>query len=365
MQALLMFLVVNGFILVLCSLIAISSYFLKQSGRVRLFINENESGEADCGMTLFEALAEKNVFLPAACGGKGTCGRCLVKCPQGGGPLTPMERILLDEVSLVGGFRLACQIKVREDLKVELPPELLIAKKFTVRLEKADYVGEGIRVLQFSILNNQLLEFKSGQYVQVYRQLPHERIVRAYSISSDAEMKTGFSLDVQLVSGGLMSTWLHQIEPGTELEISGPYGEMALEDEGHSSPVILVAGGVGMAPMRSIIAQLSRRPSPPPVWLFWGTRHRAHLYAESELEKLKQQKSDWFRFFPALSGDLIEEGWTGDRGFIHSTIQRHLPEMPDAQAFICGPGPMMKAVTQVLEEKGLKTNRIKADPFDF
>ncbi len=365
MQALLMFLVVNGFILVLCSLIAISSYFLKQSGRVLLFINENEAGEADCGMTLFEVLAQKDVYLPAACGGKGTCGRCLVKCRQGGGPLTPMERILLDEASLAGGFRLACQIKVREDLKVELPPELLTAKKFAVRLEKAEFAGEGIRVLQFYILNNQLIEFKSGQYVQVYRQLPHERIVRAYSISSDAKARNNFSLDIQYVAGGLMSTWLHQIEPGTELEISGPYGDMALEDESENSPVILVAGGVGLAPMRSLIAELSGRQSPPPVWLFWGTRHRARFYAEDELIKLTQENSGWFHFFPALSGDLIEEGWTGDRGFIHLSLQKHLPEMPTARAFICGPGPMMKAVTLVLEQKGLSPQRIKADPFDF
>ena len=363
MQALVTFLVVNAFILVLCGLIAVSTYFLKQTGMVKLRLNDDEPKETGRGQTLFEALAEKEIFLPAACGGKGTCGRCLVKCISGAGPITPMERILLDAETLAEGFRLACQVKVREDLQVKLPPELLAARKFTVRLEAAKIAGEGIRVLELKILNDQSLEFVPGQYVQVYRQLPHERVVRAYSISSDAADKTSLTLDVQFVPGGIMSTWLHQIEPGTEFEISGPYGDMAFESR--ENPLVLVAGGVGMAPMRAILHELVRQKNPPMTWLFLGARHRVHLYAEKELQELAEKHSNWFKFYPALSGDLIEEGWTGERGFIHVTLDEKLPEMPQAKAFICGPGPMMNAATEILVRKGVRPENIKADPFDF
>lgn len=365
MQTLAMFLAINGFIIVLCSLIALSSYLLRQSGKAKLQINDRPPEESECGQTLFTALAEKDIYLPAACGGKGTCGRCLVKCLQGGGPIGPLERILLDSDQLRAGYRLACQVKIRGDLMVELPPELLAAKKFPVRVIENSQAGAGICIIKMKILNNQTIEFMPGQYVQVYRQLPHENIVRAYSLSSSADDGSEISLDVQLVPGGLMSPWLHRLEPGNELEISGPYGEMAMNAENFSNPVVLVAGGVGLAPMRSILKRLVGLPDPPQTWLFWGARHRVQLYAEAELHELVGRLQGRLKFIPALSGDLVEEGWLGERGLIHMVLERHLPDLPQACAFICGPGPMMTAVTEVLLKKELRPENIKADPFDF
>lgn len=365
MQFLTAFLMVNGFIFVLCSLIAISSYFLKQSGKVSLSINGSEKGEIDRGINLFDALSEKGIYLPAACGGKGTCGRCLVTCKMGAGPLTPMERILLDEKALLAGVRLACQVKIRENLTVELPPELLSAKKFLVKLESAEFSGDGIRVMKFSLENNETLDFMPGQYVQVFRQLPHERVVRAYSISSAAHVKDSFSLDIQFVAGGIMSGYLHRLAVGEQIEVSGPYGDMAFTNDISTNAIVLVAGGVGLAPIRSIVQSILLMPVKPKVYLFWGSRYRANLYAEDEFRKLSERCAEWFKFFPALSGALIEEGWTGEKGFIHQTVEKFLPASAGAKAFICGPGPMMTAVTEVLLAKGLAAEDIKADPFDF
>ncbi|MDN5280032.1 MAG: Na+-transporting NADH:ubiquinone oxidoreductase subunit [Clostridiales bacterium] len=365
MQFLTVFLMVNSFILVLCSLIAISSYFLKQSGKVKLRVNESDLEDVERGVTLFDALAENGIYLPAACGGKGTCGRCLVKCSEGGGPLTPMERLALSAQELDSGCRLACQIKIRESVVLKLPQELLSAKKYKARLVYGKYVGDGIRLMNFELEENQTLHFRPGQYVQVYRQLPHERIVRAYSISSPASQKKGFSLDVQFVAGGIMSGYLNRLPIGEELEISGPYGDMAFETDQSDSPVVLVAGGVGLAPIRSILYSIIEMPTPPKVYLFWGARYRVNLYAENELRELAETNSDWLLFIPALSGALIEEGWTGATGFIHEAVEASLPEMKDGRAFICGPGPMMDAVTEVLQKKGLRPDNIKADPFDF
>jgi Na+-transporting NADH:ubiquinone oxidoreductase subunit F len=359
------FLMVNSFIFVLCGLIAVSSYFLKQSGKVRLKINDQNTGEIERGQTVFAALTRNEIYLPAACGGKGTCGRCMVVCREGGGPLTPLERLLLKPEEIEQSLRLACQIKVRENLALELPNDLMAAKKFRVSLEAADFTGEGIRSLHFRILDEQQLDFQPGQYVQIYRQLPHEQVVRAYSLASNAGQKTSFSLDVQYVPGGIMSTWLHRLAEGTELEISGPYGDMAFNQNCSAKNIVLVAGGVGLAPIRSILYRLLEQESRPQVYLFWGARHRSHLYAEEELKNIARQHADWLHFFPALSGDLIEEGWTGARGFIHTAVEAELPELKNAQAFICGPALMMQAATEVLLKKGLAPDQIKADPFDF
>ncbi|MGM0601608.1 MAG: NADH:ubiquinone reductase (Na(+)-transporting) subunit F [Candidatus Rifleibacteriota bacterium] len=365
MEALTVFVVVNSFILVLCGLITVTSYFFKQTGEVALEINAEKKVEIERGQTLFDALTHNDIYLPAACGGKGTCGRCLLKCIEGAGPVTPMERILLSSEQLEDSYRLACQVKVRENLSVELPAELLAARKYQIRLESAEFTGEGIRTLKFKILNDDLLEFKSGQYVQLYRQLPHEQIVRAYSISSDCRQKSAFTLDIQYVAGGIMSTWLHRLEPGSVLEASGPYGDMFYEPDSYQCPVILVAGGVGLAPVKSILYEILAQKNKPDTWLFWGARHRVNLYAENELRAIAEKNKNWFHFYPALSGDLIEEGWIGNRGFVHETLAQNLPVLPDARAFLCGPAPMMDAVTNVLLNKGLTEEKIKSDPFDF
>ncbi|GAB4283686.1 MAG: NADH:ubiquinone reductase (Na(+)-transporting) subunit F [Candidatus Rifleibacteriota bacterium] len=365
MQFLTAFLMVNGFILVLCSLIVLSSRLLKQGGTAKLWINEREPVEVECGSSLFDALTETDIYLPAACGGKGTCGRCLVRCLQGGGPVTPMERLNLEKRFLEEGYRLACQVKVRTDIQIELPAEMLSARKFTAILRSAEFCGEGIRILNFELENNETLEFKPGQYVQVYLDLPHERVVRAYSISSPSFRKNGFSLDVQFVAGGIMSGYLHELEPEQRVEISGPYGDMAFTDSSNAEFLILVAGGVGLAPIRSILYGLLALEEKPQVYLFVGARHRANLYLEAELNKLAEENKDWLRYYPALSGDLIEEGWTGYKGFIHEIVKEKLPSIKRAKAFICGPAAMMNAVTEVLVEKGLAREDIKADPFDF
>ena len=363
MEALTVFIVVNSFIFLLCGLITVTSYFFKQAGEVELEINRDKKVDIERGQTLFDALTHNDIYLPAACGGKGTCGRCLLKCIKGAGPVTPMERILLSSEQLKNSYRLACQVKVREKLQVELPQELLAAQKYQIRLDSAEFTGEGIKTLKFKILNDASLDFKAGQYVQLYRQLPHEQIVRAYSISSDCRFKNSFSLDIQYVAGGIMSTWLHRIEPGKVLEASGPYGDMYYEPS--MEPVILVAGGVGLAPMKSILYRIMSAQEKPETWVFWGARHRVNLYAENELRLIAEKNKDWFHFYPALSGDLIEEGWLGNRGFVHETLEQNLPDLPEGRAFLCGPAPMMDAVTRVLLQKGLAEEKIKSDPFDF
>ncbi|NCB37616.1 MAG: 2Fe-2S iron-sulfur cluster binding domain-containing protein [Erysipelotrichia bacterium] len=364
MHIILAILLVNAFVLALCGLIAVAGRFLRQSGKVRVVVNGNDQQDADCGQKLFTTLAGCNVYLPAACGGKGTCGRCLVKVMGGGGPVTPMEKILLTSEQLVEMARLACQVKIRENIRVELPAELLSAKGFRAKLLSSVHAAEDIKTLNFALEDGQGLEFLPGQYLQVFHRLPWETAIRAYSISSPAHQKTCFSLDVQRVDEGLVSNFLHQLQPQQVVEFSGPFGEMALRESHREMPVILVAGGVGVAPMRSIVSQLRAWGFLKPVMFFHGARSRVNLVAEDYFRELEHTCKN-FSYFPALSNPMLEEGWVGQRGMIHLVIERILPEAAGAVCFVCGPAPMMQSVTKVLVAKGAASDRIFTDPFDF
>ncbi len=365
MQALLVILLINAFVLILCALVAVSGYLLRQTGEADMAVNRQEPRKVACGQSLLSALAETGAFLPAACGGKGTCGRCEVKIHSGGSSVTPMETILLAPERLQALARLACQVKVRQGIAVEVPESLLAAKLFRAGLLAASLVAEDIKTLRFSIEGDDELTFSPGQYVQVYYQTPWEKVMRAYSISSSARVKKSFSLDIQRISGGLVSTWLHQLQPGDVVEVSGPFGEMYLTDEQAKAPVILVGGGVGLAPLRSIVEKLSESGFEQPVWLFHGARSRKNLYCEEYFRELSRHHAA-FKYFPALSNPMLEDGWVGSRGMIHELLtEQDFVRAAEATAFVCGPGPMMQAVTKVLVAKGLPSDRILTDPFDF
>ncbi len=364
MQTLLVLFLVNVFVLLLCALVAISGQLLRQTGEVKLLINKNDERKASCGQSLLSALAEADIFLPAACGGKGTCGRCEVKVVAGGSAVTPLETLLLSPQQLQAMARLACQVKLRQNIEVELPQKMLSAKLFRARLKSAIMVAEDIKTLQFTIDDDEL-NFKPGQYIQVFYLMTWERILRAYSLSSPASSKKEFSLDVQRISGGLVSNYLYQLQPGSEIEVSGPFGDMLLCDEHLETPVILVAGGVGLAPLRSILEKLRELSFPQPVWLFHGVRSRKNLYCEEYFRELARNHSA-FQYLPALSNPMLEEGWVGSRGMIHELLERQQLARPaESVAFVCGPSPMMQAVTKVLVAKGLASDRILTDPFDF
>jgi Na+-transporting NADH:ubiquinone oxidoreductase subunit F len=367
MSYLLAILLINLFVLLLCSLLAIAGRLLQQSGRVLLKVNERES-EVDCGQTLLASMAQQGTFLPAACGGKGTCGRCQVKIEMGGGHPTALERLQLTPAQIAALMRLACQVRVREDIRVMVAAELMTARAYRARLLRSEPAGPDIRLLSFALDADQRLEFLPGQYMQVVFNQPWERVLRAYSISSAPSLQNEFSLDVQRIDGGLVSTYLHELQPGSVIEVTGPFGEMTLQPQHHETTLVLVAGGVGLAPIRSMIAQLQQHGFKSPVLLFHGARSRENLYFESYFRDLARNFAN-FCYFPALSQPMLEDGWTGQKGMIHQILELQLQSMPisepGAAAFICGPAPMMQAVTKVLVAKGLASDRIMTDPFDF
>ena len=366
-KTLIAILLINGFVLLLCSLLSLASRLLRQAGRVNLEVN-GQTEQCECGQPLLQALAPRQIFLPAACGGKGTCGRCEVKVLEGGGQQTPLELLQLAPEKIAALARLACQVRVREDLRVQVAATLLSARSYTVRLQETRQVAATIKTLTFALADDQQIDFLAGQYMQVAFQQPWEKVLRAYSLASPPQIRHSFSFDVQRVDGGLVSNYLHGLRPGATIEVAGPFGDMTLRPEHLDQPLILVAGGVGLAPMRSMLAHLEHEGFKAPVMLFQGARSRENLYYEEHYRNLART-CPRFRYFPALSQPLLEDGWTEARGMIHKLIEQQLPVVIPGKnapvAFICGPAPMLNAVQKVLVAKGLPSDRIFTDPFDF
>ncbi|MBR4330569.1 MAG: 2Fe-2S iron-sulfur cluster binding domain-containing protein [Candidatus Riflebacteria bacterium] len=359
------------FVLILCGFIVITGKLLGYSGKIDVSINQQTEFKAKRGLKLLEVLAENNVYLPAACGGKGNCGRCKIKVVTGGGYLTSLEKLCLSDKEQSDGFRLACQIKTRENIRINLPESMLLAHSFKAELIKIENPAFKIKTLHFKLEEGEKLEFKAGQYVQITRSLPWENVIRAYSISSSPDLKNEFSLDVQLIEGGIMSSYLHGLEIGAKLEFCGPFGDMSVDAENEeikNKTLILVAGGVGLAPMRSIVSSLINSGFKGNLVLLHGVRSRKNLYCEDEYKNLMKKHSE-FEYIPVLAEPLLEDGWVEKTGLVTEVLDEWLSSnkegLATAEAYLCGPSRMMEAASKLLINKGIAAEHIHSDPFSF
>lgn len=375
MNVLLTIVVVCCFVVFLCWLIVFAGKFFEQSGVVELSINNSKKYSLKRGERLLSALAECGIYLPAACGGKGNCGRCKVRILSGAGPVTSLEKVVLNGDELADNQRLACQVKLRENMELIVDENLLTAKSFKARLIETKNVAYKIKTLRFKLEDNEKLSFKAGQYVQVSLELPWERVTRAYSISSSPSLEDEFTLDVQLVDGGIMSSKLHRSKIGEVLDFTGPYGDMAADGD-IANNVILVAGGVGLAPMRSLVSFFIEKGCKNKIFLFYGVKSRKNLYCEDYYRTLEKQNGN-FRYIPVLSEPLLEDGWTGRTGLVTEILEKELANNNDladctgengrmsVEAYLCGPSAMLDAASFVLKEKGVSDEKIHCDPFSF
>ena len=355
-------------VILLCFIILLLEKILGFSGEVEVSVNSEKTFKAKRGLKLLPVLAENNIYLPAACGSKGNCGRCRLKVISGGGYPTALEKISLSEKDIKEGLRLACQVKIRENIILDIPKELLNARSFIAKLIEIKDLAYKIKGLRFKLEDGEKLNFEAGQYIQITKELPRERAVRAYSISSSPNIKDEFTLDIQLVDGGLMSSYLHSLKLDTIVSFCGSFGDMYVNSENKSDCYLLVAGGVGLAPMRSIISYLIENSSKSKIILFHGVRSKKYLYLENEYKKLQKDNSN-FEYYPVLSEPALEDGWIGKTGLVTQALEEYLNEKniisDSLQAYLCGPSKMMEVTTKLLLEKGIESSKIHSDPFSF
>lgn len=355
--------VVAGVLLGLTALLLIAERLLVNYGECQVSINAGERVlTTNGGGTLLATFYEQEIFIPSACGGKGSCGFCKVTVASGGGPVLPTETPYLTRREMRAGVRLACQVKVREDLVVEMPEEFLNVRLYQSTVGATRELTYDIKEIRLELEEPPEIEFRPGQYVQVQAPSPEGPVFRAYSISSPVSQRARVELVVRLVPGGIGSTYLHTRQPGDPVIFAGPFGDFHLSEDPEAE-VICVAGGCGIAPVRCIIHSLYERWPQRRCWFFFGCRGTRDVFYLKDFQALARQHPN-FRVVYALSDPLEPgESWDGETGFIHLSVDKYLKPGVKRQAFLCGPPPMIEAVTTVLKEKGLRDEDIFYDKF--
>ena len=353
----------SGLTVALAIWLMISERLLVDYGVCKLDINAGEKPlEVDGGRTLLSTLYANEIFIPSACGGKGSCGHCKITVTAGGGPVLPTETPYLARKEIRSNLRLACQVKIREDIYVRIPSDLLNVRMFTSTVESIVNLTHDIKEIRLRLEEPDQISHRPGQYVQVQAPSPEEPVFRAYSISSPVYEPNLVELVVRLIPGGIGSTYLHDLQAGETVNFTGPYGEFVLT-ENPSVEIVCVGGGCGMAPMKNIIFTIYNKWPDRSCWLFFGCRTTKDIFYLEQFEKLAKKHTN-FHVVYALSDKLDKnEKWAGETGFIHLAVDKKLEKGIRRQAFLCGPPPMIEAVTRVLEEKGVNAEDIFYDEF--
>lgn len=335
-------------------------------GTCKIVINREKELEVEGGSPLLSTLMSQDVFVPSACGGKGTCGYCKVKILDGAGPLLPTETPYLSEEEQAHNVRLSCQVKVKEDLVIEMPQEYFLIKEYRVRVEGVHELTGTLRHLRMTIVEpEEGITFIPGQYLQLQvpaYELSSQPEFRAYSIASDAEDRHHVELIITKVEGGIVSTYVHDhLKEGDELIARGPFGEFHLLDS--QNDILLIATGSGLAPIRSILLQMEREKIDRKAMLFFGARSPKDLFYVDELKEMEKRLPS-FTYIPVLSRVSPEDGWEGETGRVTDLIDKLIPDGGPVDVHLCGAPPMIKGCISLLEKKGIPATNIAYDKFE-
>ncbi|MCX7654297.1 MAG: 2Fe-2S iron-sulfur cluster binding domain-containing protein [Fervidobacterium sp.] len=342
---------------VLALVIAIVDSIVNNYGEVDIDINEGKKIlKVKGGAPLLQTLGSQGIFVPSACGGRGSCGACKVKVLSDVGPHLPTEVPYMSKEEIKENIRLSCQIKLKKSIKIYLPEELFNIRKFKGILEGLKDVTYDIKELRIRLVEPNEIDFKAGQYVQLVIP-PYENIKeftqRAYSISSSPKNRNHIELLIRLVPGGIATTYVHKhMKEGDIVEVIGPFGEFYMRNT--DADMIMVAGGSGMAPIKSIIFDMWERGiTNRNVWYFFGARSKKDLYYVDIFKEL-EKKWEKFHFIPALSEPLADDNWTGETGLITSVLERYLdsviPKDNKKEGYLCGSPGMINACVQVFSK---------------
>lgn len=378
---------------------------LVASGEVQIIINDDpdKALRTNAGSTLLNTLADNKVFIPSACGGKGSCGVCKVNVLSGGGTLLPTEEGHVSRGEAREGCRLSCQVKVKEDMKIELPPEVFSVQKWECTVRSNDNVATFIKELVLELPEGEAVPFRAGGYIQIEAP-PHlanykdfeipaeyrddwdkfnlwqfvskveEPVTRAYSMANYPEERGIIMLNVRIASPpprqpdvppGQMSSYIFNLKPGDKVTISGPYGEFFARKT--DNEMVFVGGGAGMAPMRShIFDQFMRLHTQRKVTFWYGARSLREAFYVEDFNQIQAENAN-FEWHLALSEPLKEDNWTGPTGFIHNVLfEQYLKDHPspeDCEYYLCGPPIMNQSVINMLLDMGVERENIMLDDF--
>jgi len=393
-------------IVALVAFLMVARSKLVATGEVTILVNDDmdKALKTAAGSTLLGTLSGNKIFIPSACGGKGSCGVCKVTVTKGGGAMLPTEVSHINRGEAREGVRLSCQVKVKGDMDIELPPEVFSVKKWQCTVVSNKNVATFIKELKLQLPEGDEVPFRAGGYIQI-ESPPHvakykdfviddeyreewdkfdmwrfvskvdEEVTRAYSMANYPEEKGTILLNVRVASPpprapegtppGKMSSYIFNLKPGDEVTISGPYGEFYAKDT--DAEMMFIGGGAGMAPMRShIFDQLKRLDSKRKITFWYGARSLREAFYQDEFDELAA-KHDNFEWHLALSEPLPEDNWTGMTGFIHQVVyDNYLKDHPapeDIEYYLCGPPLMLSACRNMFEDLGVEEENVLYDDF--
>ncbi|WP_265554747.1 NADH:ubiquinone reductase (Na(+)-transporting) subunit F [Serratia grimesii] len=392
-------------VMVLVLLILFAKSKLVNTGDIAVEVNGDldKSFTAPAGDKLLNMLSSQGIFVSSACGGGGSCGQCRVVIKEGGGDILPTELSHINKREAKEGCRLACQVNVKQNLKIELPEEIFGVKKWECEVISNDNKATFIKELKLKIPDGEDVPFRAGGFIQIeapahdisyadfdvpdeyrgdwdkfnlfrYRSVVNETTVRAYSMANYPDEKGIIMLNVRIatppprdpdVPPGIMSSYIWSLKAGDKVTISGPFGEFFAKDT--DAEMIFIGGGAGMAPMRShIFDQLNRLKSKRKITFWYGARSLREMFYEDDFNRL-QEENENFTWHVALSDPQPEDNWTGYTGFIHNVLLenylRNHPAPEDCEFYMCGPPMMNAAVIKMLKDLGVEDENIMLDDF--
>jgi Na+-transporting NADH:ubiquinone oxidoreductase subunit F len=399
-----------GVILLLVIILLIAKRYLSPSGTVKVTINGEKEVEVEVGSSLLSTLAANKIFLPSACGGGGSCAQCRCQIEEGGGEILPTETVHFSRKEQQAHWRLGCQVKVKQDMEIKVPESVLGVKKWECEVVSNNNVATFIKEFVVRLPEGEHLNFVSGGYIQIdvpkydinyadyaiedrfrgdwdkfnmwdLKWKNEEETMRAYSMANYPAEGDIVMLNVRIatppfdrvnggfqkVPPGICSSYIFSLKPGDKVMVSGPFGEFhpIINSE---REMLYIGGGAGMAPLRSHILHLLKtlKITDRKISYWYGARSKNEIFYEEDFRELEKEFPN-FSFHIALSDPLPEDNWTGPVGFIHNVIlnnylkDHEAPE--DIEYYMCGPGPMAKAVEKMLYDLGVPRNMLMFDDF--
>jgi Na+-transporting NADH:ubiquinone oxidoreductase subunit F len=353
-----------GVTTLLAVLMVVADAFINDYGEVTLHINGDKEIKVEGGSSLLTTLKEQEIFIPSACGGRGSCGLCKLKVTDGAGEILPTETPWLTDDEQKENMRLCCQVKVRSDMHIQIPEEMLSVRQFSATVSSIRDLTYDIKEVSFALNEPSSVDFKAGQFMQLEvppYELTDEPVYRAYSIASRPSDHNNVELEVRYVPNGICTTYVHKhLKEGDTVTINGPYGEFHRSDTDRD--MICIAGGSGMAPVKSILLDMDESNITRNVQYFFGARALRDLFLVEEMRELEKKLPN-FTFIPALSEPADEDEWKGDTGLITEVVARHVTEASDKEAYLCGSPFMIDACIKTLTSLGMPEENIFYDKF--
>ncbi len=351
----------------LAAIISVAEHYLNNYGVCQLDINDGDKVlEVNGGSSLLQTLAQEKVFIPSACGGKATCGLCKLRVLEGAGPVLPTEEPYLSDAERANNTRLACQIKVKNAMKLYVPEELFNIQAFECDVERLTDMTYDMREVRLRLPADQQIKFKAGQFMQFYTK-PYDNIkegvIRAYSISSSPNEPSHLEFMIRRIPDGIASNFVHKaLNEGDKIQVTGPFGDFYLRGGEGVHELIMICGASGLAPIASLLRYIMEEKLDYKIRVYFSVSTVKDIFYFDTIEKWCEEFPN-ITFIPSVTRTSEGDGWTGETRLIPDLLRADLDSGEGREAYMCGGPGLLNASVKALMEVGFRRDQIFFDEF--